>query len=39
MKVIGGVTTGVVCAIGVLAIVVAISSTPDIKRYLEMRRM
>ncbi|MFF4097244.1 DUF6893 family small protein [Streptomyces sp. NPDC001834] len=39
MKSLGLVTTGVVAALAVAAVVVGVRSIPDIRRYLRMRSM
>ncbi|MFF3729207.1 DUF6893 family small protein [Streptomyces sp. NPDC002476] len=39
MKSLGLVTTGVVAALAVVAVVVGVRSIPDIRRYLRMRSM
>lgn len=39
MKFIGTVTSAVVAGLALVGILVGIKSIPDVKRYLEMRRM
>lgn len=39
MRIIGMVTTGVLAAVAVFGVVVALSSIPDVKRYLKISRM
>ena len=39
MKTIGMFTTAVVAAVVAVAVVVGVRSTPDVQRYLKMRRM
>ncbi len=39
MKFIGTVTSAVVASLALVGILVGIKSIPDVKRYLEMRRM
>jgi hypothetical protein len=39
MKSIGMFTTAVAAAVVAVAVVVGVRSTPDVKRYLKMRRM
>ena len=39
MKVLGVLTTAMVAAAVAVAVVVGVRSTPDVKRYLKMRRM
>ncbi len=39
MQILGRVTTGVLAALGLVAIGVVVASAPDVKRYLKMRAM
>ena len=39
MKIVGVLTTAMVAAAVAVAVVVGVRSTPDVKRYLKMRRM
>ena len=39
MKSIGMFTTAVAAAVVAVAVVIGVRSTPDVKRYLKMRRM
>lgn len=39
MRVVGIIATGLLAAIGVVAIVAGALSSPDIKRYVKMRSM
>ena len=39
MEILGKLTTGVLAAIGLIAVGAAVASAPDIKRYLKMRAM
>lgn len=39
MRTVGIITTVVLCAVALVAVVVAVVSIPDIKRYLRIRQM
>ena len=39
MKVLGNLTSAVLAGFAIIGVIVTIRSLPDIRRYLEMRRM